>query len=55
MTWFIFGFGCVIGCLVGLLIAGLCIASRDDRDTRQGRYDNGSPNRIMDQNDQNPK
>ena len=43
MTWIAFGLGCVIGTMVGLLIAGLCIASRDDievveRDARSGRF-----------------
>ena len=40
MTWIAFGLGCVIGTMVGLLIAGLCIASRDeeDRDAMQGRF-----------------
>ena len=42
MTWIAFAMGFVFGAVFGLLVGGLCIASKDveidDRDARSGRF-----------------
>ena len=42
MTWIAFARGFVFGAVSGLLVGGLCIASKDveidDRDVRSGRF-----------------